>query len=274
MTECKRLRSREQAIDLHQRQAGLFVDWYARAEEDPYFNAFAYGRKQFAEFLSQWLDARLPKGSEILDVGCGSGPVIRYLRERGYRPVGVEPAQAMRSAALAANPCVQVLDATADALPFENERFHAVFAIEVYRYLDEQDCRAGYEEAFRVLKPGGYFLFTLANRYALHGFPLFYHCKRLLNLVLRRETHYDHFTTPGATKRQLEDQFGDQIEKIETRGLALAFLYPLYKINRKLASRVARALEPLDKWISQHAFSVPFAANLVVVVRKKGNGPH
>ena len=36
------------------------------------------------------LTRHLEKGSEILDIGCGSGRDLLWLKERGYQPTGFE----------------------------------------------------------------------------------------------------------------------------------------------------------------------------------------
>lgn len=261
--------TRKKAIDLHNRQADLFVDWYERFEKDPYFNAFTYGRIHFFDFLFEYLQKQLQKGAEILDVGCGTGYIIKKLNERGYRLTGAEPASAMLKVAQELNPGITIVDAAADMLPFQNERFDAVLAIEVFRYLNESDCLAGYKEALRVLRPGGYFIFTMANTYSLNGFALYYTLKRFVSFLTRKKIHYDHFVTPRSIEKLFQRQFGQEIESVETHGLTTALVHLMYKVHRGSAKRLAKFLEPFDIFMSRYKWHVPFAINLIVIVRKK-----
>ena len=41
----------------------------------------------------RWLEANVPKGSTVLEVGCGLGSFMRALRRRGYNAVGVDVAE-------------------------------------------------------------------------------------------------------------------------------------------------------------------------------------
>jgi SAM-dependent methyltransferase len=263
------LLARKQAIDLHNEQASLFVDWYAHLEQNPYFNAFTYSRTHFLDFLHTYMKDNAGQESSVLDVGCGSGPIIKKIRGWGYMPTGTEPAHRMLQAARESNPGISIVPARVDELPFPDNSFDVVFAIEVFRYLHEEDCRVGYREAFRTLKPGGYFLFTLSNRYSFHGFPLYYRLKKLLFMVLGKEIHYDHSASPYSIRRQLREVLGENLENVETYGITFAPLYIPYKVHRGFGETLARVFERFDKWISQFHWHDPFAGNLVVVARKR-----
>lgn len=261
---------RKGAIELHHGQAKLFADWYDVMEDGSYYDAFTYGRKQLLSFLYHFLKEHIQKGASVLDVGCGSGHVVKRLREYGYQLKGLEPAKGMREAAKKVNPRVEIVDGTADSLPFADASFDAVLAIEVFRYLHESDCQAGYREAFRVLKPGGYFIFTMQNRYCLDGFPLYYFFKRVFAALFRIPVHYDHFTTPAEIQHTLRTVLGDEIEHMLTRGVIFAPFHIPYKALRLVMSRLARFVEPFDKWISSQRWHDPFAGNLIVIVKKRG----
>lgn len=257
------------SAELHNEQAKLFTDFYDTLGVDSYFDAFTYGRKQLLGFLFPYLQNHIQRGAKILDVGCGSGHMLEMLRKYGYEMAGIEPAANMRQAAQKRNPEVQILDATADALPFKDASFDIVLAIEIFRYLHQDECLKGYEEALRVLKPGGYFIFTMQNRYCLDGFPLYYTLKRLLKGLLKTRMHYDHFTTPGEINATLQKHFGNQIENVSTRGVTFALLHIPYKALRPVMSKVAKFFEPFDSWISSKPWHNPLAGNLVIMVQKK-----
>lgn len=109
-----------------------------------------------------------------LEIGVGTG---RFAAELGIR-FGVEPAVAMRT--LAEDRGIEVFHAKAEALPFADETYDAVLMVTTVCFLD--DVAKAFEETFRVLKRGGYFVVghivrdsTLGQRYERHkGGSTFY----------------------------------------------------------------------------------------------------
>jgi ubiquinone/menaquinone biosynthesis C-methylase UbiE len=99
-----------------------------------------------------------PGARRVLDVGCGTGRLLRQARRR-YRPaelVGVDLARGMLAAAMAATSTrleIHYLHAGAERLPFTDEVFDLVFATMSMRHWTDQ--AAGIAEIGRVLAPGG-----------------------------------------------------------------------------------------------------------------------
>lgn len=96
----------------------------------------------------------------MLDVGTGTGALLRELAGRGVRPaevVGIDLSAKMleraRSAGLAEHWRLERADAR--ALPFEDERFDVVFAAYVLNVLSEADALAVLREIRRVLAARG-----------------------------------------------------------------------------------------------------------------------
>lgn len=90
-------------------------------------------------------------GARLLDVGCGAGGTLRFLRSRGVDACGAEPDERMRSLCLADG--LPVEDGRAESLPFGNEAFDAVlFECALSLAADRKRAAA---EAARVLVPGG-----------------------------------------------------------------------------------------------------------------------
>lgn len=114
------------------------------------------------------LDRLVRPGAEVLDVGSGAGRISLSLLERVARVSAVdlsEPAlEALRQSVPADAP-LEVVHADARDLPFENDRFDlAVFAWNGIDWIHpEEERERAVREIARVLKPGGYFLFSSHN---------------------------------------------------------------------------------------------------------------
>lgn len=100
-----------------------------------------------------------------IDIGCGEGYNTRLLADHGaiieaidIAPVFIEQAKALeKEYPLGINYSV----ASATQLPFQHESFD--FATSFMCLMDIPDQEKALEEAFRVLKPGGFFQFSIEH---------------------------------------------------------------------------------------------------------------
>jgi ubiquinone/menaquinone biosynthesis C-methylase UbiE len=96
-------------------------------------------------------------GRDVLDVGCGAGGMVRWFREQGARPVGVECGDAMRRRAVDADPehADAYVDAVGQDLPFDDGSFDVVHFMASLHHVPVDDMPAALGEAARVVRPGG-----------------------------------------------------------------------------------------------------------------------
>ena len=119
---------------------------------------FRQAKEAFVHELVRWsgLD-QLPRGSRVLDVGCGIGGSARILaRDYGLDVLGVSisPAQVRRATELtpAGLSCrFEVMDALNLQLP--DQQFDAVWTVEAGPHMPDKQRFA--DELLRVLRPGG-----------------------------------------------------------------------------------------------------------------------
>ncbi len=104
----------------------------------------------------RWLESHLPNGRlDVLDIGCGSGALLRQLAPRIKSGVGVDASQAMvaiakrESADLA---CLRFERVDGPVLPLADNSVDLVTSLLSFRYLDWDPLMA---EVVRVLRPGG-----------------------------------------------------------------------------------------------------------------------
>ena len=103
----------------------------------------------------------VPAPKAILDVGCGTGRLLRAAEDLfpAARLEGVDAASEMVRYAQAALPTgsrIRYQNAVAEKLPFGNAEFDLVFSTMTFHHWADQ--RAGIAEVARVLAPGGRWL--------------------------------------------------------------------------------------------------------------------
>jgi len=125
-----------------------------------YDRAFADIRVRAAEVA--WLDARVyasgMRAPRLLEVGCGTGALLRHLAPRLASGVGVDVSAEMLAHArsrAADMPSLSFVEVTRPGLPFPDNHFDLCVSFLSFRYLD---WHRTFAEILRVLRPGGRFL--------------------------------------------------------------------------------------------------------------------
>ncbi len=121
------------------------------------------------DFLFEQLNLR--PGDRVLDMGCGWGPVLRYLKDRGVEAVGVTLARRQAEACVRNGLDARVMDCRS-ITPDTFGRFDAVTSLGAFEHFcSREQFEAGrqdaiYQDVFRVvhdvIPPGGrFFLQTM-----------------------------------------------------------------------------------------------------------------
>jgi len=93
-------------------------------------------------------------GKTLLDVGCGSGALVRLLAREGGQPVGLDPQWAQVERARAAGPERYVVG-WGQHLPFADASFDVVLFFNALHHVPVAVMGGALDEARRVLKPEG-----------------------------------------------------------------------------------------------------------------------
>ena len=97
-----------------------------------------------------------PGSGRLLDVGCGTGAHTITFREQGWKVTGVDLSEDMLGRARSRG--LDVVQADASALPFEDATFDA--AVSLWTHTDVDDFAAAVREVARVLTRNGPFVYA------------------------------------------------------------------------------------------------------------------
>jgi SAM-dependent methyltransferase len=135
-------------------RAEFYRDYFEIEERHWWFR----GRRAiFLRLLDRYLPQGDPGERRLLDVGCGSGAMLTHL-ERYGSPTGIESDdEAVRQSRQRGIDAVKLADAP--PLPFEDESFDLVTALDVLEHVD--DDLELLREVERTLRPGGMLLLSV-----------------------------------------------------------------------------------------------------------------
>lgn len=166
--------------------------------------AFVHG---LAGGVLEWLNADV--GEYILDLGCGDGQLTQRIAATGAQVLGVDASPEMVAAARERG--IEAEQATAEALPFRDATFDAVFSNAALHWVRDQDAMVA--EVHRVLKPGGRFVAEMGGHGNISSIRV-----ALMAVLARhgfgdREDGVNYYPTPEAYAERLQ-RHGFSVEQM------------------------------------------------------------
>lgn len=145
--------------------------WYT-AQNDPVALLRAESKTKIPWILEKLKSYRCDVSSVVLDVGCGAGFLSNTLGEKGFKVTGIDLSEESLKIARAHDKTgdVHYLSANAYELPFANDTFDVVTAMDFLEHVERPDRVIS--EISRVLKTGGYFFYHTFNRNWLSHFVI------------------------------------------------------------------------------------------------------
>ncbi len=189
-------------------------------------NDFREAKIEFVHQFVRWSGLNsLPRGSRILDVGCGIGGSARILaREYGFDVLGItiSPEQVQRANELTPEQIscrFEVMDAL--DLKLQKGSFDGVLSVEAGPHMSDKQIYAN--EMLRVLRPGGVLAVADWNRRD-QDLALYTQIEKIvLRQLLHQWTHPEFSTIKGFSKNLLNSPFcGGTVEAQDWTEFTLA----------------------------------------------------
>jgi ubiquinone/menaquinone biosynthesis C-methylase UbiE len=255
----------KKAVDRHDIDSSIFQGRYVNFALGKYTDEFIYGRYQMFDEIDRIL-CTLPKGANVLDLGCGTGHFSEYIKTLGYEVTGLDPSTKMLDYARNNFPDITFIEGYSNALPFADASFDLVISIEVLRYLDTKIVLESYNDIYRVLKPNGKMFITHVNTLATEGYYIFYHAKKLFHKLKGSEYHSAYFTSASKEFKTLKP-IG--FKNIVCIGRMFATVRMGYKFGKSIGRTYAQILEKFNpKQRFEKSKFKNFSGHLIVIAEK------
>lgn len=225
----------ELAIKRHDIDASHFQKVYESKDSNMLNSretAFINGRSLVLEELEEVL-SQFPKNSKVLDVGCGTGHLTNWIKNKGYEVYGIEPSQEMFNFAKQNFPEIEVKQGISSAIPYEDNYFDFILAFEVTRYLDQSENMATFREFRRVLKPDGVFFITQVNMFCTDLYFVFHSLKSVYCKLFNVTHHFCNFTNSFSQESQVK---AAGFRSVNTVGRFLGTARLLYKLGKPIGN--------------------------------------
>jgi len=233
------------------------AELYAKAGFD-YGEQVGNLRETYGRYLAK-LEALGARKGSILEIGGGNGFVLQEAVAQGYTEVtGVEPSSAAIASADPAIRAHMICDLMRPGL-FEAEQFDVVCMFQTFDHIT--DPNALLDECFRVLKPGGRFLFLTPNLWDYGSLlakfiPSRLHPRLVASLEGRKEE--DTFPTYFRSNtlravRKLARQSGFLVEHHEYLGQYpnyLLFSRLFFYLGMAYEKTITKMIPPLRGWLA------------------------
>ena len=101
--------------------------------------------------------------TSVLDVGCGTGKLVKFLNDNGFQAKGCDPNPEALKVAAKFNQKGSIVNANVTKLPFKKASFGLVCCVSVIEHLTKREAKIFLNEAKRVLKPQGFVFIITPN---------------------------------------------------------------------------------------------------------------
>jgi malonyl-CoA O-methyltransferase len=191
----------------------------AFGRQAPEYDGHSHIQKKVIEHFVGLLRAENIMPARVLDIGVGTGMLLRLLR-------GIYPAAFMAGIDLAPEMCLTAqqnahgekspnfIAADAERLPFADASFDLVLSTSTFQWLNSLDL--AFAEALRILAPGGLFCFALFGENTLHELKNSYRLALAASDCSKCDRSHRFFTEKEAEAALVRAGFSCRLSRSET----------------------------------------------------------
>ncbi len=196
----------------------LHDSWYEETEH-PVALLRAENRIR-SPWIQQVIKEKMGEKAHVLDIGCGAGFLSNDLARAGHMVTGIDISVSSLETAKKydTTKSVTYLEANAYHLPFEEESFDVICALDVIEHVD--DYTKLIQEGSRVLKKGGLFFFHTFNKNLASYILIIKGVDWFVKNAPKNMHVYDLFVSPKNLRKSMQT-CGIKVEQI--RGLRPKF---------------------------------------------------
>ncbi|HET6583376.1 MAG TPA: methyltransferase domain-containing protein [Nannocystaceae bacterium] len=199
---------------------------------------------------------RVGEGGDVLEVGCGTGLLLQRVAGFARTAIGIDLSPGMLERARARG--LEVVEGSATALPFTDDRFDVAYSFKVLSHVPELERALA--EMLRVVRPGGHIVFDIYNRWSLR-----YAIKRLFGPRATSD-RFDEaaITTAFLSPTEVEAKLPSGARIVGRAGIRVVTPHPAV-----LALPGLRQLVELAEWRLMDSPAQRFAGFSVFTVEKR-----
>jgi ubiquinone/menaquinone biosynthesis C-methylase UbiE len=218
--------------DSNRRYYDAFAERYEaqRGENDP------GGYHELVDSLEAEFVERYARGRDVLEVGCGTGLLLRRIQTFAQNVRGVDLSPGML--ALAKERGLDVVEGSATALPFPDRSFDVTCSFKVLAHVRE--IETALSEMARVTRPGGHVIAEFYNPMSLRGLV-----KRFGPAgAVADDTHEKQVFTRFDSPRRVQALTPPGCRQVDARGVRIA-TPTAHLMKTRLGREVFRRAETL-----------------------------
>ncbi len=204
-------------------------------------------------------DLLLPyvQGRDCLEVGCGTGLILRRVAPLARRAVGIDISPGMLEKAVERG--LEAIEGSVTDLPFEDESFDVVYSFKVLAHVEDIDRALA--EMSRVTRPGGHLLLEFYNPMSIR-----YLAKSLAGpQKISDETHEGAVFTRWDRPSDVVERLPAALKVVDYAGVRI-FTPAAFTHKVPVLGSVLRKLE----FAGRDSLLKYFGGFLVVILRKDG----